>query len=148
MLSTEVQRALKEKSGEIVSLREAWSQAVSQAMQSGMDEASIVAVVQTLNSPTSLRKLSESVGKRGRGPQDRFLDLVAKYSLESDYSVDEWLCALERILLYLTKHNRSSPIDTLLGYLSCSAEYLNTTGSNLAFAESIEAFLEEFGFDG
>lgn len=113
-----------------------------------MDEASIVAVVRAFGSPASLRKLSESFGKQGNAAQERLLDEVVKHSSESDFSVAEWLLALERILLHLTRSNRSSSIDTLLGYLSCSAEYLRTAGNHLAFAESVEAFLEEFGFEG
>ena len=55
---------------------------------------------------------------------------------------------LERTLQFLIKQNRSSTLDLLLGYLSCAAEDLSASSGLLTLADGVDAFLQEFGFEG
>lgn len=148
MLSANLIEEVDKKSGKIVSLREAWIRAIRQAIDSGLDENSVVHVLRAFEAPSSVIKLTESIGKGGLKDRDTLLIQVEGYAAESDFSTNEWFQTLERMLQFLIKQNRSSALDILLGYLSCSAEYLRASTRLLSFADSVDAFLEEFGFDG
>ncbi len=148
MLSAKLINEVESKAGKIVSLRTAWTQAIGKAIDSDLDEDLVVLVVRVFAAPSSLIKLVETIGNTGSADQEALVRQVEQYAFESDFSVNEWFQALEKILQYLIKHNRSSELKILLGYMSCSAEYLSTTTGLLSFADGVDAFLEEFGFDG
>ena len=148
MFSAELIEEIDRKAGKIVSLREAWIRAIRQAIDSGLDENFVMHILRAFKSPASVIKLTESIGKLDLKDQASLVSQVERYASESDFSTSEWLQALERILQFLIRKNRSSALDILLGYLSCSAEYLKASTGLLSFADGVDAFLEEFGFDG
>ncbi len=148
MLSAELIEEIDKKAGKIVSLREAWIRAIRQAIDSGLDENSVLHVLRAFQAPASVIKLTESIGKRGLKDRGSLSSQIERYATESDFSTSEWLQALERMLQFLIEQNRSSALDLLLGYMSCSAEYLKASTGLLTFADGVDAFLEEFGYDG
>ncbi len=148
VLSPEIERAVDAKAGAIVSLRHAWLRAASRAFDSGLDERSLLAAIGVFSAPGSLLKLSESVGRTGEMEGGSLLETLERYAAESDFSVNEWLSGLERLLQFLIQKNRSAAMDKLCGYLHCAAESLGGSEPSLSFRESIDAFLDEFGFDG
>lgn len=148
MLSPKLREEVEKKVGEIVSFREAWNHAVGQAIDSGLGEESLLLVVKAFCAPASLIKLTESIGRFSQEDQVPFVNQIEQCATDSDFSVSDWLQAMERILQYLIKKNRSSSISVLLGYLSCCAEYLSASTGVLSFPDGVDEFLEEFGFDG
>ncbi len=148
MLSARLKSEVEKKSGKVVSFHQAWIHAVEQALESGLDECSVVFVLEAFKAPSSLLKLTESIGKVGPSDRVSFFERVEQCASETSYSTDEWLMGLERTLQFLIKQNRSSTLDQLLGYLSCAAEYLSASGGLLTLAGGVDAFLEEFGFEG
>lgn len=148
MLSSELIKLIDNKAGGIVSLQAAWINAVTKAMDSGIEEATVSYVIGVFEAPASLNKLCQSIGLSAKAEGSSFFGLLEQNAANSDYSPEEWLRALERMLQFLIRENRSSPIGVSLGYLSCSADYLSATEGLLGFADGVESFLLEFGFDG
>ena len=148
MLSARLKSEVEKKSGKVVSLHQAWMHATKQAVESGLDERSVVFILNSFEAASSLLKLTDSIGKVG--PPDRlsFVERVEQCAAETSYSTDEWLMGLERTLQFLIKQNRSSTLDLLLGYLSCTAGDLSTSSGLLTLADGVDAFLQEFGFEG
>jgi len=122
--------------------------ATEQAVVSGLDERSVVFILNSFEAASSLQKLTDSIGKVR--PPDRlsFVERVEECAAETSYSADEWLMGLERTLQFLIKQNRSSTLDLLFGYLSCAAGELSASSGLLTLADGVDAFLEEFGFEG
>lgn|GEM_PF-1039846 len=148
MLSARLKSEVEKKSGKVVSFHKAWIRAIEQALESGLDERAVVFVLKSFKAPSSLLKLTESIVKVGPPNRFSFVERVEQCAAGSSYSADEWLMGLERMLQFLIKQNRSSPMDKLLGYLSCAAEYLNASNGLLALPDGVDAFLQEFGFEG
>ena len=148
MLSARLKSEVEKKSGKVVSLHQAWMHATKQAVESGLDERSVVFILKSFEAASSLLKLTDSIGKVG--PPDRlsFFERVEQCAAETSYSTDEWLMGLERTLQFLIKQNRSSTLDLLLGYLSCAAGELSASSGLLTLADGVDAFLQEFGFEG
>jgi len=148
VLSARLKSEVEKKSGKVVSLHQAWMHATKQAVESGLDERSVVFILKSFEAASSLLKLTDSIGKVG--PPDRlsFFERVEQCAAETSYSTDEWLMGLERTLQFLIKQNRSSTLDLLLGYLSCAAGELSTSSGLLTLADGVDAFLQEFGFEG
>ena len=148
MLSARLKSEVEKKSGKVVSLHQAWMLATEQAVESGLDERSVVFILNSFEAASSLLKLTDSIGKVG--PPDRlsFVERVEQCAAETSYSTDEWLMGLERTLQFLIKQNRSSTLDLLLGYLSCAAGELSASSGLLTLADGVDAFLQEFGFEG
>ena len=148
MLSARLKSEVEKKSGKVVSLHQAWMHATEQAVVSGLDERSVVFILNSFEAVSSLLKLTESTGKVGPPDQLSFVERVEQCSAETSYSTDEWLMGLERTLQFLIKQNRSSTLDLLLGYLSCAAGELSASSGPLTLADGVDAFLQEFGFEG
>lgn len=141
-------RLAEAKAGGVVSLRHAWSQAIDRAEKSGVDDSAMELFVNEFLYPSSLLKLSESLDQETASPRKPLTETIERYRGESEFSTEEWIQALERMMQFLIRSNRTAQLSVTLGYLSCAAEYLATSGSTLGFAEDVERFLEEFGFDG
>jgi hypothetical protein len=67
---------------------------------------------------------------------------------DSAFSLSEWVEACERIYSWLANNDRSAPLETILGYLRCSAEYVSTTFPHENLGEIVSEMLDNFGFDG
>ena len=147
-MSARLRSEVEKKSGKAVSLHQAWMHATEQAIESGLDERSVVFILNSFEAASSLLKLTDLIGKVG--PPDRlsFVERVEQCAAETSYSTDEWLMGLERTLQFLVKQNRSSTLDLIFGYLSCAAGDLSTSSGLLTFADGVDAFLQEFGFEG
>lgn len=131
-----------------MSLRLAWGQAIARAVDSGIDDSLVEGLLESFAAPASLLKLVDCVVAEEAIDPSRLASAVQSRAGESSFSEADWLVALERLLQFLIRENRSATISVALGYLSCSAEYLESSGSTLTFADGVDAFLAEFGFDG
>ncbi len=147
-MTVDLRKLIEEKSGGIQSSKTGWSNAVSRAENSGIQESSILTIAKVFQSPTTLIKLCESASSNLKQDDFSLLGEIEKRSSDSAYTVEEWLQAMEVLVQYLIRAGRSSSLDMLLGYLACSADYLSQSVVSPSFSEGVADFLEEFGFEG
>lgn len=147
-MATDLQEWIAERSGGIRSMQIAWERATSVAENAGWSVKAILEIGRDIECPVSLVKLCESANRGEAGTEDFVLRMIETCADDSVYSKSEWIRALETLLQFLIRENRSSKLEIQLGYLGCSGEYLASSGSPFSFEEGISKFLAEYGFDG
>ena len=139
---------LDERSGGVVSSRVAWARAAEVLERASWSEESLRFFGDRFDNASSLSKLCESANLDERASGEAVKEAIAIRSDASPYSFDQWIAALEILLQTLVREGRKSGLQTQLGYLACSAEYLETGVSSISFPEAVADFVSQFGFEG
>lgn len=147
-MDSELELWVVARAGGIVSAQSAWKQAVEYSISAGWSVSEIRFYGDRFQNATSLSKLCESATLEEEGSEVSVRELIAARSDSSRFSLDEWISALEILLQYLIKEGRKAELTTQLGYLNCSAEYLEMGVSPLSFPAAVEEFIDQFGFEG
>ena len=147
-MATELEEWVAERSSGIRSMQVAWTHAISIAANAGWTSEAILGLACDLRHPSSLIKLCESEALEASSSEESVLRRLEKRADESSFSIHEWIRALETLLQFLIRENRSSKLEVQLDYLACSGEYLSSSGSPFLFEQGVMEFLSEFGFDG
>lgn len=91
---------------------------------------------------TSSIKLSKEIKKKillEFNDFKKFEDELKTFADESNFSLDNWIEALEFFFFYLRKKNARAEIKKMLGYLACCAQ----VDLNLPLLPSLKELLEE-----
>jgi hypothetical protein len=147
-MATDLQEWILERSGGIRSMQIAWERAILVAESAGWSAETVVGIGENLERPASFVKLCESVALEGEIAGDTVLRKIETRANNSNYSTSDWVRALETLLQFLIRENRSSKLEVQLGFLACSGEYLSSSESPFSFEEGVSGFLAEYGFEG
>ena len=147
-MATDLQEWIVERSGGIRSMQIAWERAITVADNAGWSTESVRSIGQHIEHPASFIKLCESAVLGEERSGDSVLRKIEICANDSNYSTSDWIRALETLLQFLIRENRSSKLEMQLGFLACSGEFLSSSGSPFSFEEGVSGFLSEYGFDG
>lgn len=142
---------IERKTDGIVSARIAWESVAGKALRSGMPEEQLLVLLEAFAQSDILASYLDVCSLvPGASPVNFGLiwQSLQERVDDSQYSMESWLAALSVMLRYLKRHNRSVSLETILGYLSCSAEFTYDKGVARALPEVVEEMLNDFGFDG
>ena len=95
------------------------------------------------------RQLLVLVDYAARQPQGRpgITDLFDRVD-ESDYTLTDWLKAIESFHDWISSRTISTDLDMLLGYISCCTEANPNSPTELNLKETVLEMLEQYGFEG
>jgi len=149
-LSHRWRERLARKSGS-VSTQLAWTAGARPLLALGWSEEGALRLLETWRRPRSLQSLARALARSSddaaAGESD-FFGRVEALADASEFASASWLAALEETLAHADGAGRSLSLETMLGYIACSAEWLASSGGAQGLPDAVASMLEEHGIEG
>lgn len=123
-MEANLEAILSQKAGGMASLRIAWENAILYLGDSGVSDSDQLYFCRSMSSPAAILALADGISSDDSLAQDSSLkDLLLSFSDESPFSVDQWVEAIEKLLLRLRNDSRRATFSRILGYIACAGEF-------------------------
>ncbi|MDP0500180.1 MAG: hypothetical protein Q7P63_08765 [Verrucomicrobiota bacterium JB022] len=141
-----LESAIKNRTGQIVSLQMAWKQAVEQLLSAGAAADDALPLIKAAPEPATLRRLARMLGhdQHPRHALEQLFDAVDA----SSENLATWLKGLAVLQLWLENEGRATTLQQATGYVECSNAANEMQVTKLELDAMVESMLEAYGYSG
>ena len=144
-----IERLAKEKSGGVVSLLQAWRQALARLGSTGLRPEQVARLAACVDTPRQASALAE-VFSNSSGPAAAHVDCgeLVRLAEQSHHPLEHWVAALLNFFAWMDARGRRTDLPCALGYIQCCDDAIGMGNYHAPLPDTVQSMLDEYGYEG